>query len=165
MSEPYIAQVFVFPFGFAPKGWAMCNGQTMSIAQNQALFALLGTTYGGNGTTTFGLPNLQGRSTMAVANGYPLGATGGEANHTLIASEMPAHTHIPLAGAAATSHSPAGLLPGAGTNAAFYASSGNVTMNPNAVVSQGGGQAHNNMPPYLVLNFCIALVGIFPSSN
>jgi microcystin-dependent protein len=165
MATPYLSEIRIFSFNFAPKGWAMCNGQLLPINQNQALFALLGTTYGGNGTTNFALPNLQGRMPIHEGAGFTLGQVGGEQTHTLTSTEMPQHTHV-----ATASSNPAnlGAAPGnfwANGDQPAYASNVNTTMSPAAVSIVGGSQPHDNMPPYLVLTFCIALVGIFPSQN
>jgi len=165
MSTPYIAEIRTISFNFPPKGWAFCNGQLLPINQNQALFSILGTTYGGDGRTTFGLPNLQGRTPLHFGNGITLGQLGGEAAHTLIISELPAHTHVPVGNSgAATLDDPTGQL---WANGGFqnYASSPNVSMSPTAISNTGGSQPHNNLQPYLVLNFIIALQGIFPSQN
>ena len=172
MAEPFLSEIRIFSFNFPPKGWAFCNGQLLPINQNQALFALLGTTYGGNGQTNFALPNLQGRSQLHTGSGFTLGQAGGQSAHTVTISEMPQHTHTLSANQAAG---------GGATNATqgnanqkYYANSGkatwntaqpNTAMHPSAVSNVGGSQAHNNMMPYLVLNFCIALQGIFPSPN
>jgi microcystin-dependent protein len=162
MAQPFLAEIRVFSFNFAPKGWAMCNGQFMAISQNQALFALLGTTYGGNGTTTFALPNLQGRLPVHVGNGINLGQTGGESAHTLIPSEMPAHTHQAFGSSTAANLGvPTGNLWATGN--AAYNPVANTTMGPACVLPVGGGQPHENKSPYLTLTFCIALQGIFPS--
>ncbi len=155
-------------FGFPPKGWALCNGQLMQINQNQALFSLLGTTYGGDGRVTFGLPNLQGRTPIHMGSGHTLGEQGGEQAHTLSISEIPTHTHTANAtSAAATAGNPSSarvLSKAAGAN--LYASASNLTtLDPQAITSVGGSQAHLNMQPFLVLNFCIALQGIFPSQT
>jgi len=164
MSSPYLAEIRIFSFGFPPKGWAQCNGQLMAISQNQALFALLGTTYGGDGRITFGLPNLQGRLPMHPGNGLVLGALNGEASHILTIAEMPAHNHAVLASSAAANvGTPAGNLWATGN--AGYNPTVNAAMNPNCITNNGGGQAHENRPPYLPLNICIALQGIFPSQN
>lgn len=165
MSDPYLGEIRVFSFNFAPRGWALCNGQLLPINQNQALFALLGTTYGGNGQTTFALPNLQGRTPIHVGNGFVQGQSGGEQAHTLVSSEMPAHTHPGVgSSAAADQGSPANAL-WAATGSNAYSASPNATMNPAAVGSVGGNQPHDNMSPYLTLSFCIALQGLFPSRN
>jgi len=172
MAEPFLSEIRIFSFNFAPKGWALCNGQFLPINQNQALFSLLGTTYGGNGQTTFALPNLQGRSQLHNGAGFDLGQAGGESAHTVNINEMPQHVHTLTTNMAA-----GGTNPNATQGAAagkYYANSGKATwntaqpnsaMHPSAVASTGGSQPHNNMMPYLVLNFCIALQGIFPSRN
>ena len=165
MAQPYIGEIKMVGFNFPPKGWAFCNGQVLAIAQNQALFAILGTTYGGNGQTTFALPNLQGRAPIYVGPGYVLGGIGGTTTHTLIVSEMPAHTHVPVGAPTATLVDPTGVLCGKGTSQNFYATTPNTPLNPLSVGPAGGSQPHNNLQPYLVINFCIALVGVFPSRN
>jgi microcystin-dependent protein len=165
MSTPFLAEIKIISWNFPAKGWAFCNGQTLPINQNQALFALLGTTYGGNGQTTFALPNLQGRTPVHMGNGFTLGQQGGETAHTIIASEMPAHTHAPTASSnAADQGVPAGNY-WAYESSNAYAAQPDANMNAACVSNVGGSQPHNNMSPYLVLNFCIALVGIFPSQN
>ncbi len=168
MSEPFLSEIKIMSFGFPPKGWATCDGQLLPINQNQALFALLGTTYGGDGRVNFGLPNLQGRAPMHTGNGHTLGERGGEAAHTLSIAEMPQHVHVASAtSAAATSGAPNNtrvLAQSAGAN--LYAAPTNLTaMASNALANVGGSQPHQNMQPFLVLNFCIALQGIFPSQN
>jgi microcystin-dependent protein len=164
MASPFLAEIRIFSFGFAPKGWAQCNGQVLPINQNQALFSLLGTTYGGNGVSTFALPNLQGRLPVHVGNGIVLGELGGEASHTLNFSEMPAHTHVPVGSSAAASvGDPTGNLWATGN--AGYNPNANTTMNPACITNLGGSQPHENRSPYLTLNICIALQGIFPSRN
>jgi microcystin-dependent protein len=168
----YIGEIRLFPYNFAPQGWAFCNGQLMSISQNTALFSLLGTNYGGDGRTTFGLPDLRGRVPISSGNGpglspYTLGELIGVENVTLSAGQMPAHAHTVKAnGAKATSKSPAGTVPGH-TKADVYdaAPDETTTMNAGMIVPAGGNQPHSNIQPLLVLNFCIALQGIFPSRN
>jgi microcystin-dependent protein len=166
MSTPFLGQVSIFAFNFAPKGWALCNGQILSISQNQALFALLGTQYGGNGQTNFALPNLQGNVAMMFGNGFTQGQVGGEMNHTLIAAEIPAHKHPANYSATAASLTPGGGLwaPDPNGNVTF-ASSATEVLAPQAIGNNSGGQPHPNTQPYLVVNFCIALQGIFPSRN
>jgi microcystin-dependent protein len=166
MAEPFLGQIAMVSFNFAPKGYALCNGQTLSIQQNTALFSLLGTTYGGNGTTTFNLPNLQGATPLHVCNGFALGQAGGEAAHTLILSEMPTHSHQ-LQGDSAVATTPAatGNIWGSSTANPFSNVAPNTTMNPTAIGFAGGSQPHDNFQPYLVINFVIALVGIFPTRN
>jgi len=164
MSTPYLGEIRIFSFNFAPKGWAMCNGQLLAINQNQALFSILGTTYGGNGQTNFALPNLQGRMPVHVGGGITLGQLGGEAAHTLTVSEMPAHTHQVFGSTTLASFGdPTGNLWATG-NAAYNPSS-NTSMNPACIANAGSSQPHDNMSPYLVLTICIALQGIFPSQN
>jgi len=170
MSSPYLSEIRAFAFGFQPKGWMLCNGQILAINQNAALFALLGTVYGGNGTTTFQLPNLQGRVPLHFGNApsgspYIQGQIGGEVNHTLSASEMPQHIHTAGADSAApTINSPAGAYPTTLPQAySASAPSSPTFMAPSA--STGSGTGHNNQSPYSVVSFCIAIQGIFPSRN
>jgi microcystin-dependent protein len=167
VSTPYLGQISIFSFGFAPKGWALANGQILPITQNTALFALLGTTYGGDGERTFQLPNFQARVPIHMGNGFSEGQVGGESIHTLINAEMPAHSHTVSANKnAGTQASPASNLWAAdGDGNLPYSSAGGQALAPGAIGTAGGGQPHNNMAPYLVLNFCIALQGIFPSRN
>ena len=169
MADPFVAEIRIFPFNFAPKGWAFCDGQIMPISQNTALFALLGTTYGGDGKSNFALPNLQGSAPLGPGQGpglslFDLGQTGGEDTVTLLESEMPAHNHSAECNdTAADSITPGGEVWApevAGSNA--YGSSGGTPMSANALAVAGGGQPHNNLQPYLTLNFCIALQGVFP---
>jgi microcystin-dependent protein len=165
MAEPFLSEIRIFSFNFAPKGWALCDGQLLPINQNQALFALLGTAYGGDGRTTFALPNLQGRIPVHVGDGFILGHQGGEETHTLNINELPAHNHrVTALTTAATVPDPTNTLwaNGAKSN---YAATANTTMNPASILATGGSQPHNNLSPYLTLNFCIALQGIFPSQN
>jgi microcystin-dependent protein len=157
-------------FNFAPKGWALCNGQLMQINQNQALFSLLGTTYGGDGRVTFGLPDLRSRVAMHVGQGHSLGERGGEENHTVIMSEMPAHIHPAQADTRAgdaTERNPFNAYFANVAPLQMYSSGSNnmVPMSPLMVSSIGGSQPHANQQPYLALNFCIALQGVFPSRN
>lgn len=165
MSIPFVGEIRIFTFNFPPKGWAFCNGQLLPINQNQALFALFGTTYGGDGRINFALPNLQGRVPFHTGNGLTLGQVGGEMAHTLNISELPAHNHVPVGNStSAGAASPAGNL-WAGLSNGGYLSSPNAAMNPASILSTGGNQPHNNMAPYLTLTFCVALQGIFPSQN
>ncbi|HEY2705904.1 MAG TPA: tail fiber protein [Candidatus Dormibacteraeota bacterium] len=175
MSEPFVAEIRIVPFTFAPTGWALCNGQLMPISQNTALFSLLGTTYGGDGRTTFGLPNLQGSAPMHPGQGpglsdHALGQAGGEEHVTLLSSQMPAHSHaLNAKGAAGGANSPSNAVPaeahtGRTPIPLYSATAGSgPSMNAQALAPAGGGQPHNNMPPYLVLNFIIALQGVFPA--
>lgn len=164
MSTPYVSEIRIVSFDFPPKGWALCNGQTLSISQNQALFSLLGTTYGGNGQTTFMLPNLQGRLPISSGSGYTLGMQGGEAVHTLSIGELPTHDHALTASTALGNRSSgSGNLPAAAHGA--YAPGPDTHLTPASVSNVGGSQPHQNLPPILVLNFIIALQGVFPSRN
>lgn len=166
MSDPYLGEIKVISFGFAPKGWALCNGQTLPINQNQALFAVLSTQYGGDGVTTFALPNLQGQVPVHQGNGNVVGNSGGEASHTLAVGEIPNHTHLAQARSAASSPGgdPTNAVWAAATNPMFAATA-NAAMSPTAIGNAGNGQPHENRSPYLVLNFIIALSGVFPSRN
>ena len=204
MAEPFLSEIRIVSFNFAPQGWAQCNGQFLPINQNQALFSLLGTTYGGNGQTTFALPNLRGQTPIHSGNGHTLGERAGQPSTTVTQGQLPQHTHVLSADTGGTQLTPTGnLLGNAGGDifvppsllspppgetveddevtlswqqgiSKFYASAGGggdfapaslVAMNSGAVSNVGGSQAHNNMQPYLVLNFVIALQGIFPSPN
>ena len=166
MSEPFIGQISVVAFNFAPRGWALCNGQLLSISTNQALFSLLGTTYGGNGQTTFALPDLRGRAAMNASSANPLGSVGGTETVTLAPAQMPTHSHNVNATTAAHSlGNPTGNLWAASTANQYAASPDATTLSPAALGSAGGGQPHSNMQPSTVLNFVIALQGIFPSRN
>ena len=165
MSEPFLAEIKIISWNFPPKGWAFCNGQLLPINQNQALFSILGTTFGGDGRQTFGLPNLQGRSPVHVGNGISLGEMGGETSHTLNISELPAHNHVPVgSNDQATLTAATGNLWGTDGSNPFTPTPA-VAMNPACIQAVGGSQPHENMSPYLVLNFIIALQGIFPSQN
>ncbi len=162
MATPFIGEIRIFSFTFAPLGWAMCNGQLLPINQNQALFAILGTTYGGDGIANFALPNLQGRVPVYTGNGITLGQRSGEQTHTLSVSELPGHTHTPVgSSSSASSSNPTGNV-WASSSSGGYTPTANTTMNPASILTAGSGQAHDNMSPYLVLNFCIALQGVFP---
>ena len=165
MAEPFLSEIRIFSFNFAPKGWALCNGQLLPINQNQALFSLLGTTYGGDGRVNFGLPNLQGRVPIHMGAGHTLGEKGGEQGHTLSIAELPTHTHV-LQGTTnnADQAPPTNNLLATVSN--VYTTAQNLTsLDPSSVANVGGSQAHLNMQPFLVLNFCIALQGIFPSQT
>jgi microcystin-dependent protein len=163
MAEPFLSEIRIMSFNFPPKGWAFCNGQFLPINQNQALFSLLGTTYGGNGQTTFALPNLQGRTPIHVGNGYTLGQSAGAQNHTLGLPELPFHSHLVNAvSSAANSTSPVNKALAATAQNTYTDAFPNVVM-PQTLANAGGNQPHTNMQPYLVLNFSIALQGIFPS--
>jgi len=165
MGTPFLAELKIVSFNFAPKGWALSNGQLLPINQNQALFSLLGTTYGGNGQTTFGLPDLRARAAIHVGSGFIQGQAGGETAHTLTTQEMPSHTHFVTA-TNADADAPVAL---GGRLARFnngYRSPSALTAIGASVISNvGGSQAHENMSPFLVLNYVIALQGIFPSRN
>jgi microcystin-dependent protein len=165
LAEPFLSEIRIMSFVFAPKGWALSNGQLMPINQNQALFSLLGTTFGGNGQTNFALPNLQGRAPTHVGNGHVLGENGGEQAHTLATPELPTHTHTFNASQAnANAPTPGNSMFGTSNN--MYAAASNLTgVNPGTITNTGGSQAHLNMQPFLTLSFCIALQGIFPPHN
>ncbi|HEX2764460.1 MAG TPA: tail fiber protein [Allosphingosinicella sp.] len=165
MSEPFLSEIRIFSFTFAPKGWATCNGQLLPINQNQALFSLLGTTYGGNGQTNFALPNLQGRVPMHEGAGFTLGQAGGETAHTVTINEMPQHVHFAqAANLDGDSLAPVGNVL-ANYNNGYRSGGAMVAINSGTIGNVGGSQAHENMSPYITLNFCIALQGIFPSPN
>jgi microcystin-dependent protein len=172
MAEPFLSEIRIFSFNFAPKGWALCNGQFLPINQNQALFSLLGTTYGGNGQTTFALPNLQCRAPISFGSGFNLGEAGGEAAHTVTISELPTHLHFTTANMAvvdantnATQGVPTGNYWANDGKSQYTTAASNAVMGASAVTNVGGSQPHTNMQPFLVLNFCIALQGIFPSQT
>ncbi|GED68181.1 tail Collar domain-containing protein [Brevibacillus reuszeri] len=165
MSEPFVGELRLFPINYAPRGWAFCDGQILQINQNQALYSLLGTTYGGDGRTTFALPDLRGKVPVHVSTSIPYGTSAGEASHTLTINEIPQHTHQVVASSAnATATNPAGNT--WAQVAEPYAQANSLTqMNPAAIGTAGGSQAHNNMQPYLAMHFCIAVQGIYPSRN
>src|SRR5215467_5748178 len=163
MAEPFLSEIRIMSFGFPPKGWALCDGQLLPINQNQALFSLLGTTFGGDGRVNFGLPDNRGRVPIHVGSGHTLGERGGEQAHTLSIAEIPTHTHVVNANSsnATTPIAIANLLAAANN---LYAPATNLTsLSPTMVTNVGGSQAHLNMQPFLTLTFCIALQGIFPS--
>jgi microcystin-dependent protein len=171
MADPFVAEIRIFPFNFAPRGWAWCDGQLMPISQNTALFSLLGTTYGGDGRSTFALPDLQGRAPMHPGQGpglslHDLGETGGSETVSLLESEIPAHTHAFKTSAdlpdSRTPDSTAVLARSSGANAYQTSTAGLVALDPQSLAAAGGDQPHNNMQPYLTFYFCIAMQGVFP---
>lgn len=175
MAEPFLSEIRIMSFVFAPKGWALANGQLLPINQNQGLFSLLGTTFGGDGRVNFALPDLRSRTPIHVGSGHTLGERGGEPAHTLSIAELPTHTHV-LSGNStnATAFVPTGSLLAKGATAGATPSPINyyttnitnlVALNPGTVLNTGGSQAHLNLQPFLTLSFCIALQGIFPSPN
>ena len=165
MSEPFLSEIKLVSFNFAPKGWALCNGQLLPINQNQALFALLGTTYGGNGQTNFALPNLRGRVPIHMGNGHTQGEAAGSTAVTVNIQQLPTHLHpLQATNNNGATGNPTGAFLGS-VNNMYGAASSLTTMAAGSVSSVGGSQPHNNMMPYLVLNFIIALQGIFPSRN
>lgn len=173
MSEPFLAEIRIVGFNFAPRGWAFCDGQILPINQNQSLYSLLGTTYGGDGRTTFALPDLRSRTPIHRDSNHQLGQKSGEETHTLSAAETPQHTHAFRYSTNAATDQRASTAPGStdsvlgNSNVDMYHAPGGTPapMDPGAVSSVGGGQAHDNMMPYLTLNYCIALQGLFPSRN
>ena len=169
MSEPFISEIKIMSFVFAPKGWALCDGQLLPINQNQGLFSLLGTTYGGDGRVNFGLPDLQGRTAMHMGNGHTLGERGGEQGHTLSISEIPTHVHTEQASLETTNNlvdPPANNIFASPAVQLYCSTLTNLTsMLPATIAPVGGSQAHLNMQPFLTLSFCIALQGIFPSQT
>lgn len=171
MADPFVAEIRIFPFNFAPKGWAWCDGQLMPLSQNTALFSLLGTTYGGNGKSNFALPDLQGRAPMHPGQGpglslHDLGETGGSETVTLLESEIPSHSHGLMATVEDGTHGTlaSGVTLATSVNGMLYQTSttGLAMMSPNALAPSGGDAPHNNMQPYLTFYFCIALQGVFP---
>lgn len=167
MAEPFLSEIRIMSFNFAPNGWALCNGQLLPINQNQALFSLLGTTFGGDGRVNFGLPDLRSKVPIHTGGGFTLGQTGGEQSHTVTTAELPTHTHaLQATSSNGSAIIPTGNLLAGGTPQPYHAQDGNVTaMNPASVSNVGGSQPHLNMQPFLALNFSIALQGIFPSPN
>lgn len=171
MSEPFLSEIRMFGFNFPPRGWAQCDGQILPINQNQSLYSLLGTTYGGDGRTSFALPDLRGRAPLHFSSSHPQGQRGGEESHTLSVAEMPAHTHAFQGNRnQATLNDPLGNVPAAKKRRAYsrYAqpdSSNTANMHVETISSVGGGQSHENMQPYRTVNFCIAIQGVFPSRN
>lgn len=167
MGTPYMSEIRMMAFNFPPKGWAFCNGQFLPINQNQALFSLLGTTYGGNGQTTFALPNLQGRVPIHTGAGFVLGQAAGQEAHSVTQSEMPAHNHaINASSLPGNTPVPGGSVLASPLNLTWSPLKDPVTtLAPGTIGNAGGSQPHTNMQPYAVLNFCIALQGVFPSQN
>jgi len=166
MAEPFLSEIRMASFAFAPKGWALCDGQLLPINQNQALFSLLGTTFGGDGRVNFGLPNLQGRAPIHAGDGFTLGERGGEQAHTLSISELPQHTHVMNGSSTAAETNVPTTSAYLGSVANTYGGNGNlVALSATSVTNVGGSQAHLNMQPFLTLSFCIALQGIFPSQT
>lgn len=169
MAEPFVSEIRIMSFGYAPPGWALCNGQLLSVNQNQALFSLLGTNWGGDGRTMFALPDLRGRTPIHVGGTHALAERGGEQAHTLSIAELPQHTHILSASTQAANAAPptpiADILCSSAPAQAYGPPSQLTAMNPTTVTTVGGSQPHENMQPFLTLSFCIALQGIFPSAN
>lgn len=167
MAEPFLSEVRIMSFVFAPKGWALCNGQLLPINQNQGLFSLLGTTYGGDGRVNFALPDLRGRTPISMGNGYTIGERGGQEAHTITMAEMAAHSHFAMATSTAknTLAANASCLLADVAPSTGYSGQISSVMQASMVGSVGGSQPHINMQPYLTLSFCIALQGIFPSQT
>ncbi|MGB8858334.1 MAG: tail fiber protein [Ilumatobacteraceae bacterium] len=168
MADPFLSEIRMFSFGFAPRGWALCDGQLLPINQNQALFSLLGTTYGGNGQTNFALPDLRSRVPIHIGPGFALGQRAGEQVHTLSVAEMPTHAHsLQATTSTSTAGSPgAAVVLANSTGANLYASAANlVAMDPTSLADAGASQPHENRQPFLAITMCIALQGIFPSQN
>ena len=168
MAEPFLGEIRIFSFNFPPKGWAFCNGQFLPINQNQALFSLMGTMYGGNGQTTFALPDLRGRAPIHVGGTFSQGQAGGQEFHTVTQSEMPQHIHIQHATSNAVTTNIPSTTAALGNSApaeVYEGGTNYVAMSPTALTNVGGSQPHENRQPLIVLNFCVALQGIFPSQN
>ena len=165
MSQPYVGEIRMFAGNFAPAGWALCQGQLVPIDQNPTLFQLIGTTYGGDGQNNFALPNLQSRVPVHVGPGFALGQAAGTETVTLTTSQIPSHSHVPQAAAAATGTSPSGSVLGGGFNNWYNTNPPNANMSPAMVGNAGGSQPHDNMIPFLVVNFIISLFGVFPSQS
>ena len=166
MGTPFLGEVKLISFDFPPKGWALCNGQLMQINQNQALFSLLGTQFGGDGRTTFALPDLRGRAALDNGDGFIIGQNGGEVAHTLTQAEMAAHVHLLQASTQdGNTQAPAGNVLARNINNVYAASGAMTTLRPTTISNVGGSQPHDNMQPYLCINFVIALIGVFPSRN
>ncbi len=167
MAEPFLGEIRIMSFGFPPKGWALCNGQLLPINQNQALFSLFGTTYGGDGRVNFALPDLRARIPIHMGSGHTQGERGGEQAHTLNISELPTHTHLVNASSAAGNNAvPTSNILASPLNLSYRPPDGGLTtLIPSSVTNVGGSQAHLNMQPFLTLSFCVALQGIFPSQN
>jgi microcystin-dependent protein len=167
MAEPFLSEIRIMSFEFPPKGWALCNGQLLPINQNQALFSLLGTTYGGDGRVNFALPDLRGRAPIHMGSSHTLGERGGEQSHTLSIQELPTHVHVASASTTTGDQPIAGgaVLASSGVAPVYSAATNLTSLLPGSIANVGGSQAHQNMQPFLVLSFCIALQGIFPSPN
>lgn len=170
MAEPFLSEIRMFSFVFAPKGWALCNGQLLPINQNQALFSLLGTTFGGDGRVNFALPDLRTRIPIHVGSGHTLGERGGEQAHTLSISELPMHQHTVSAfDGVVDSNSTSGAdgfwAKTVDASSLYFSGNADAAMSPGTITNTGGSQAHLNMQPFLTISFCIALQGIFPSPN
>jgi microcystin-dependent protein len=166
MAEPFMGEIRAMSFNFPPKGWALCNGQLLPINQNQPLFSLLGTRFGGNGQTNFALPDLRGRVPMHEGNGHALGERGGASSHTLTLNELPAHTHFVNASSVATGGNavPTGRYLG-GANNAYHAAGASSTLIADTISMRGGSQPHENRQPFSVISYCIALQGVFPAQS
>ncbi len=166
MGTPYVGEIRMFAGNFAPVGWMFCAGQLLPISENETLFNLIGTTYGGDGQTTFALPNLQSRVPVHMGNGFTLAQAGGEETVTLTTSQIPAHSHVPQANSGTgTQTSPSGNVWANSANFPYSPNAPNAAMDPGAVGQAGGSQPHDNMVPFLVINFIISLFGIFPSQT